>query len=82
MSRFSLKLPKEKKGYSIAYGFDRTTGYFFQVFGKDEDGIDELLIDECSMFSGLSHGRMLELMTEYGCENENHKTNVALDLPF
>ena len=76
MSRFN-KFLKQGSTAAVAYGFDRVTGYFFQVF--DEKG--ELLIDECSTFTRMSRGRMYELMEEYGV-GEEHKHLVLLDLPI
>lgn len=72
---------KKNKKFEIAYGFDHHLGYFFQVydiFAKEED---DLIIDESSLLTGMSNGDMLDLMKEYGAD-ENHITLVALDLPF
>lgn len=78
MSRYT----KEQDDFEIAYGFDNATGYFFQVFGlPDDDGEDNLIIDECSLFTNMSKGRMIELMTEYNVD-KNHIDKVAMDLPF
>lgn len=80
MSRYS-KFLKKGSTEEVAYGFDRVTGYFFQVFGEDKEGEEVLLVDECSTFTGMSKGRMVELMEEYGV-GEEHKHLVALDLPI
>ena len=78
MSRYVKNLGE---GKDVAYGFDHVTGYFFQVFDTDEDGEDILLVDECSLFTKVSKGRLIELMKEYGAD-ETHIANVALDLPI
>ncbi len=60
-------------------------GYFVQVFNPDEDCADEdmMLVDECSLFDGLTHGPMLERIEELGLPvNEDHQLLIALDLPF
>lgn len=78
MSRYT----KKQDSLEIAYGFDHATGYFFQVFdGEDEEGEDNLIIDECSLFTKLSNARMCELMEQYDIDRE-HITSVALDLPI
>ena len=79
MSRYTKNLGPDK---DVAYGHDHATGYFLQVFdGLDEDGNDVITVDECSMFTHMSNGRMLELMKEYDLSKE-HSDLVALDLPF
>ena len=79
MSRYNKEL---ENGKVVAYGHDHATGYFFQVFDaveKDEE--DYLLIDECSTFTKMSNGKMLELMVIYGIP-ESHIEQVAMDLPI
>lgn len=79
MSRYSKKLDSGKE---VVYGWDHATGYFFQVFDvPDEDVEDDeyLLINECSMFTSMSNGKMIELMTVYGLP-ESHIERVAMDL--
>jgi hypothetical protein len=67
---------------SVAYGYDHETGYFFQVFGEGKrNEVDQLILDECSMFSGMSNAKMIELMKEYDVPQE-HIDRVVLDLPF
>ena len=79
MSRYTKKLDNGKE---VAYGFDHATGYFFQVFDvPDDDGEDHLLIDECSMLTNMSNGKMLELMNIYELP-ESHIESVAMDLSF
>jgi len=72
---------KQEKDIDIAYGHDHATGYFFQVFGPDIDGEENLLVDECSMFSHMSNARMVELMKQYKV-NEDHINMVLMDLTF
>ena len=79
MSRYVKQISER---YSVAYGFDHYTGYFFQMFDeKTEDGEEHLLIDECSRFSGLSNGKMVEYMKHYEV-NPDHIHKVMMDLPF
>ena len=79
MSRYTKELGN---GKVVAYGHDKATGYFLQVFDvPDEDGEDNLLIDECSMFTNMSNGKMIELMDLYKLP-ESHLELVAMDLPI
>ena len=80
MSRYVIL---QEDGSEVAYGCDHATGYFFQVFAPepDENGEDKLLIDEDSMFSNMSNGRMLELMQKYKVP-DSHCLSVSLDLQF
>lgn len=79
MSRYKKELDN---GKIIAYGHDHATGYFFQVFDAvDKDEEDYLLIDECSTFTKMSNGKMVELMDAYGLP-ESHIEQVAMDLPI
>ena len=79
MSRYVKDL---EDGRELAYGHDHATGYFLQVFdGEDDDGNDNLVVDECSMFTNMSNGRMLELMKEHNADPE-HVDRVAMDLTF
>ena len=78
MSRFTKELSVDK---TACYGFDHATGYFFQVFGPDIDGEENLVVDECSMFTKMTNGRMVELMSTYEVDKE-HILMAASDLPF
>ena len=78
MSRYS-KIINENE--FIAFGYDHLEGYFFQHFKKGEDGEDILVVDESSLFTVMSNGKMIELLTKYNCSEEIIK-KVALDLPF
>ncbi len=77
MSRYTKDVSKQ---YSIAYGFDHASGYFFQKFNELAEE-EELVINECSTFSGLSNGHMINLMEEYKV-NPSHIQMVMYDLPF
>jgi hypothetical protein len=78
MSRYT----KEQGDLEIAYGCDHATGYFFQVYDLPLDnGEDNLIIDECSLFTRMSRSRMVELMTEYQVDPE-HIDRVLMDLTF
>ena len=77
MSRYTKEISRQ---YSIAYGFDHASGYFFQKFDELAEE-EELVINECSAFSGLTNGGMIELMEEYGV-NKDHIFKVVCDLPF
>jgi hypothetical protein len=77
MSRY---VKKEQDGSTVAYGFDKALGYFIDVFGpEDEEGISQMIVEESSLFSGMSNGKMVELMQNYQLP-EAHINLVALDL--
>ncbi len=79
MSRYVKQL---ENGKEVAYGFDHALGYYLQVFDvPDEDGEDVLLIDESSMLTRMSNGKMIELMDVYNLP-ESHIEMVASDLPI
>jgi len=77
MSRYVKKVDTG----DVAYGFDIAEGYFFQLFGDDIDGEDNLIINESSLFTGLSNARMAELMDKYECDSD-HQNLVMMDLPI
>jgi len=79
MSRYSKEI--QDGALTIAYGFDYATGYFFQIFDNNADPDDNVILDECSLMTKMTNGRMLELMQEHEV-NEIHIDCVALDLPF
>lgn len=81
MSRYSKHI--EDTNQTVCYGFDNVTGYFLQVFNDepDKDGEDVLAVDECSLFTNMSNGRMIELMVDYKLP-EHHIERVAMDLPI
>jgi hypothetical protein len=79
LARYSKKLDN---GKTVAYGYDHVTGYFLQVFDVvDKDEEDYLLLDECSTFTKMSNGKMIELMDVYKLP-ESHIEDVAMDLPI
>ena len=57
--------------------------YFFDHIKEPEDKEEEdiFLIEESSMFTSLTNGKMLELMTKFNCPKD-HAQYVALDLPI
>jgi len=80
MSRYTKEL---KDGRYIAYGFDHALGYFFDLFGAPDDDTDESehLIEETSLFTKMSNGKMLELMDTFDLP-ESHMEMVAMDKPI
>jgi hypothetical protein len=79
MSRYSKEIDER---HIIAYGFDNYSGYFFQKFDElTEDDEEHVVMNECSRFTGLSNGRMVELMKKHEV-NEDHIQMVIYDLPF
>ena len=55
----------EKSDQVITYGFDHAEGYFFQLMEVDPktNEVEKYVIDESSLLTKMSNGRMLELMT-------------------
>lgn len=52
MSRVALNPKDEEKHPVVVCGLDHAMGWFFQVFGpEDEDGEEPLLVDEDSLFN-------------------------------
>jgi len=79
MSRYIKEL---ENGKTVAYGYDHVAGYFFDVFDvPDDDGVEHLLIEESSILTKMSNGKMLELMHVYELP-ESHIEQVAMDLPI
>ncbi len=79
MSKYVKQLDN---GKHIAYGFDIALGYFIDVFDvPDEDGEEHLLLEESSLLTKMSNGKMIELMSLYNLP-ESHIEQVALDLPI
>ena len=80
------RIKKLEDDLHIAYGFDNSTGYFFQVMQKQDSKEVEFLVDECSMMSRMSNGRMVELLQTYNLDADHIMqtaiSQVALDLPF
>ena len=73
----------EKSDQVITYGFDHAEGYFFQLMEVDPktNEVKQYVIDESSLLTKMSNGRMLELMTEYNLP-KSHIQKVAMDLPI
>ena len=79
MSRYIKEL---ENGKTVAYGYDHVLGYFIDVFDvPDDDGVENLLIEESSRLTKMSNGKMLELMNVYELP-ESHIEQVAMDLPI
>jgi uracil phosphoribosyltransferase len=77
MSRYTKEIGK----YSVAYGFDHYSGYFFQKFDEEAVEDEDMIVIDKSSVTGLSNGGMVELMQEYGV-NSDHIFAVVCDLPF
>lgn len=79
MSRYTKTM---ENGRTVAYGYDHALGYFIDVWGiPDEEGVSESLIEESSMLTSMSNGKMIELMDMFGLP-ESHIERVAMDLPI
>ena len=78
-SRYQFDGTYEGEQVVVRYGCDHALGYWVEVW-RDED--DTPLVDECTLFNGLHHGKMVEWLTELGCPNEEHLMLAALDLSF
>ena len=66
----------------VAYGFDHAEGYYFQLYKvNSKDEIEQFIIDESSLLTKMSNGRMIELMKKYKLP-ESHIQKVAMDLPI
>ena len=79
MSRYTKQ--SEDGNHTIAYGYDYGTGYFFQVFDNNVKDDEDLILNECSMFTKMSNGDMVEHMQRHNID-EKHITRVVLDLDF
>ncbi len=73
----------EKSDQAIAYGFDNAEGYFFQLMEIDPktNEVEQFIIDESTLITKMSNGKMLELMTKYNLPY-SHIQRVAMDLPI
>lgn len=72
MSRYCVTLERG----SVAYGFDHALGYFYTRY----DGEGEVVEDHDTLFSGLTHGKLLGLLEGVPIPEE-HRSLIALDLP-
>lgn len=79
-SRYRFEGTYEEEEVLVIYGCDRALGYFVEVWRDEVD--DTPLLDECTLFDGLHHGKMVERLTKLGCPNEEHIKLAALDLSF
>jgi hypothetical protein len=79
MSRYTKQM---EDGRTVVYGFDHVLGYFLDVLGiPDEQGEREMLIQESSLLSKMSNGKMIELMDMFDLP-ESQIEYVAMDLPI
>lgn len=79
MSRYTKQL---EDGRTVAYGYDHALGYFIDVWGiPDDQGVSESLIEESSVLTRMSNGKMIELMDMFNLP-ESHIELVAMDLPI
>jgi hypothetical protein len=66
----------------VAYGFDNTEGYYFQLYKiNSDDEVEQFIIDESSLLTKMSNARMVELMEKYKLP-KSHIQKVAMDLPI
>lgn len=77
MSRYSFKM---KDGCTVAYGFDRVTKWFFQVFDNTKEEV--LLVDESYLETGLTHLKLYDLMVVYKVEDKDHLQYALWDVAF
>ena len=75
MTRHTVYLPDHGR---VAYGFDEAIGYFFQEF--DPQG--EIITNEDTLLTGLTHGRLLGRLEGIDGVPEDHRLLIALDLPL
>ena len=78
-SRYQFDGTYEEEQVVVLYGCDHALGYWLEVW---RDGDDTPIVDECTLFNGLHHGKMVERLTKLGCPNEEHVMLAALDLSF
>tara|TARA_R110000868_G_scaffold248084_1_gene504460 strand:+ start:374 stop:616 length:243 start_codon:yes stop_codon:yes gene_type:complete len=79
MSRYTKTMDN---GKTIAYGFDHALGYFIDVVDASDENEEPIyLIEESSLLTKMSNGKMLELMDLYELP-ESHIEMVAMDLPI
>ena len=83
MSRIVIRA-KDREN-SIAFGLDKTTGWFFQLFGPDDkEGEEVLLIDKDSMFSSsFGQGELIDMIRKYAVVTnrvQGYIDYIAMDL--
>ena len=66
----------------VAYGFDNTERYYFQLYKiNSDDEVEQFIIDESSLLTKMSNARMVELMEKYKLP-KSHIEKVVMDLPI
>lgn len=79
MSRYTKQMDD---GRLVIYGYDHALGYFLDVLGiPDDHGERESLIEESSLLTKMSNGKMIELMDMFDLPESQLET-VAMDLPI
>jgi hypothetical protein len=76
MSKYIKKNPTQ----TLIYGWDNALGYWFEV-EDNTSKIPLVVLDESTLFTGLSRQRYLDVMERFNVSDE-HKKAVALDLTF
>jgi hypothetical protein len=86
MSRHSFPHPTNKEKI-ICYGYDRPLqGYFVEVETLSEDEVETIAASNIILAGGLkekvkSNGDIIRALLELKCQNQEHITLIALDLP-
>jgi hypothetical protein len=79
-SRYRFDGTYNDEAVVVIYGCDHAIGYYVEVWRDEAD--DTPLLDECTLFDELHHGRLVERLTALGCPNEEHIMLAAADQPF
>lgn len=74
MSQFRTTV-KDDPTTTVVYGLDHVFGWFYQEFNAE----DECVSDLDTLMSGLSRGRLVDLLVKTNAPSE-HITRIALDL--
>lgn len=71
MSRVALNPRDPEKHPAVICGLDHAMGWFFQVFGPDdEDGEEVLLVNKDSIFTPrFGQGDMIDLIRQYAADD-------------
>ena len=72
-----LKIPENTGVYSFSYGFDHVCGYFYQFL----DSSDELVVDEDSLFTGLTGVKLACVLSLFEI-NKSHMNMCFMDMAF
>lgn len=79
MSRYTKQLDDNRL---VVYGYDNVLGYFFDLLDiPDEEGDRETIIEESSLLSHMSNGKMIALMDTFNLPDSQIEL-VAMDLPI